>query len=395
MKLSSNIHLSYCTNIHPAETWEETFAALEEHTLAVRDKVKAAQKLEPETPFAIGLRLSANAASELMDGSKLDHFIDWLEKENTYVYTINGFPYGAFHGERVKEKVYQPDWTTPERLSYTLELFNIIAELAPADAGGSVSTLPGSFKEFDADEDKIFENLYACAMHIDLLSEQYQKDLHLGLEPEPLGHFENTQETIEFFIRFHQWAENNELRADVLAKRIGVNYDTCHFALEYEDCHDSLTRFENAGIRISKIHLSNALSIDPHDSEAQKAIRQFDEPTYLHQVLIKKSDGSILRFRDLPEYFTAVEESDYPHDGATEARIHFHIPLYDDPESPLGSTRDHAEAALEFLKEKPETCPHLEMETYTWGVLPDTLQVPIEDQLTKEYLWTLEQVASS
>ena len=394
MKLSSNIHLSYCTNIHPAETWEETFTALKEHTIVVRDKVVAAQKLDSDTPFAIGLRLSAKAVSEFTDGAKLDEFIAWLEKENTYVYTINGFPYGAFHGTRVKEKVYQPDWTTPERLSYTLELFNIIAELAPADAGGSVSTLPGSFKEFDADEEKMFENLYACAMHIDLLSEQYEKDLHLGLEPEPLGHFENTQETIEFFIRFHQWAENNELRADVLSKRIGVNYDTCHFALEYEDCHDSLTRFENAGIRISKIHLSNALSIDPHNSEAQKVIRPFDEPTYLHQVLIKKSDGSILRFRDLPEYFAAAEQSDYPHDGATEARIHFHIPLYDDPESPLGSTRDHAEAALAYLKEKPETCPHLEMETYTWGVLPDTLQVPIEDQLTKEYLWTLEQVAS-
>jgi len=394
MKLSSNIHLSYCTNIHPAETWEETLTVLKNHTLAVRDKVIAAQELEQETPFAIGLRLSEKAASELMEVNQLDDFIAWLDKENAYVYTINGFPYGAFHGTRVKEEVYQPDWTTPERLSYTLELFNIIAELAPADAGGSVSTLPGSFKEFDADEEKMFENLYACAMHIELLSEQYEKDLHLGLEPEPLGYFENTQETIEFFIRFHQWAENNELRADILAKRIGVNYDTCHFALEYEDCHDSLTRFENAGIRISKIHLSNALSIDPHDSEAQKAIRVFDEPTYLHQVLIKKSDGSILRFRDLPEYFEAVEASDYPHDGATEARIHFHIPLYDDPAAPLGSTRDHAEAAIAYLKEKPETCPHLEMETYTWGVLPNALQIPIEDQLTKEYLWTLEKVAS-
>ena len=173
MKLSTNNHLSYCTNIHPAETWEETFTALKEHTLAVRDKVLASQKLDSDTPFAIGLRLSAMAVSEFTDGAKLDEFIAWLEKENTYVYTINGFPYGAFHGTRVKEKVYQPDWTTPERLSYTLELFNIIAELAPTDVGGSVSTLPGSFKEFDADEETIFENLYACAMHSDLLSEQY------------------------------------------------------------------------------------------------------------------------------------------------------------------------------------------------------------------------------
>ena len=392
MQLADNIHLSYCTNIHPAETWEETFTALKDHTLKVRDKVIDSRGLEKDTTFAIGLRLSATAASELLEGERLDTFIAWLDKESTYVYTINGFPYGAFHGTSVKENVYLPDWTSADRLNYTLNLFNIIARLAPTNVGGSVSTLPGSFKEFDANEEKIFENLYACALHIEQLSEQYGKDLHLGLEPEPLGYFENTEETLAFFISFHQWAENNELRADILAKRIGLNYDTCHFALEFENCTASLKRFEAAGIRISKIHLSNALSIDPLNSDAQKAIRAFDEPTYLHQVLIKKDDESILRFRDLPEYFAALDASNYPHDGATEARIHFHIPLYDDPEAPLGSTRDHAEAALAYLKAHPETCPHLEMETYTWGVLPNTLQIPIEDQLTKEYQWTLQQL---
>ena len=116
--------------------------------LAVRDRLVADGVCQG--PFAIGLRLSARAAEELLEGERLETFASWLEDSQTYVFTINGFPYGDFHGTRVKEKVYQPDWTTAERLNYTKQLFEIVARLAPSDCGGSVSTLPGSFKEFGA-----------------------------------------------------------------------------------------------------------------------------------------------------------------------------------------------------------------------------------------------------
>ena len=136
-------HLAYCTNIHPAETWQETWQALKTHTLAVRDKVLTADTRHPSPGYAIGLRLSAIAAEELLQGHHLREFKQWLVDENCYVFTINGFPYGSFHGTRVKEKVYQPDWTSPERLDYTNQLFTIIAQLAPEGVQGSVSTLPG------------------------------------------------------------------------------------------------------------------------------------------------------------------------------------------------------------------------------------------------------------
>lgn len=387
---SPPLHLSYCTNIHPAESWPETFKAISSHTLAVRQKLRKQLSSADPSPFAIGLRLSALAAEQLLEGCELDTFQDWLKQNGTYVYTINGFPYGAFHDTRVKEKVYQPDWSTRERLLYTCQLFNIIAEICPREAGGSVSTLPGSFKEFNADESLIFQHLYACAEHIELLSEEYQKDLHLGLEPEPLGHFENTEETIAFFARFHQWASDHDLPKDILQRRVGLNYDTCHFALEYENFEDSITRFTSAGIRISKIHLSNALTIDPTDSNAVNALKDFDEPTYLHQVLTLNAKGEIRRYKDLPIFFDNTNERS--RSELKEARIHFHIPLYDDPVLPLGSTRSHAEDALSYLRLHPETCPHIEMETYTWGVLPSSLQRDIDDQLTQEYLWTLEQL---
>ncbi|MEN8772567.1 MAG: metabolite traffic protein EboE [Akkermansiaceae bacterium] len=372
MKFESH-HLAYCTNIHPAESWAETFHVLKTDVLAVRDRVASGEK------FAIGLRLSALAASELIgtDGQNLRLFKAWLAEENCYVFTINGFPYGSFHGTRVKEKVYQPDWTTEERLTYTNNLFIIISELCPEDSGGSVSTLPGSFKEFQADEKLIFANLYACSRLIETLSLESGKDLHLGLEPEPLGHFENTEETLAFFERFLTWCEARELDSNPVKKHIGINYDTCHFALEFEDCHRSLKALTDAGLRISKIHLSNALSFDPKNPEALEAIRQFDEPTYLHQVIL--NTDPLTRFKDLPEFDGSTD--------ATEGRIHFHVPLYSEPLAPLASTLDHAEAAIAYLKEHPETCPHLEIETYTWGVLPDQLQKPLTDQISAEYEW--------
>ena len=264
MQLDHDHHLSYCTNIHPAETWEETLGALQEHTLRVRDMVGAATLPSGSQPqasrrYAIGLRLSACAAEELLKNDNLPRFQNWLAEENCYVFTINGFPYGAFHGTRVKENVYRPDWSTPERLTYTNQLFEIISQLAPESGEGSVSTLPGSFKAFNADESAIFRNLEACARHIEELSGKTGRDLHLGLEPEPLGHFENTQDTLAFFERLLDQSED----PDLLRRRLGLNYDTCHFAVEFDDCRESLDAFRQAGLRISKVHLSNALAFDP------------------------------------------------------------------------------------------------------------------------------------
>ena len=371
-------HLAYCTNIHPAESWAETLHVLKTHTLQVRDHVSPAN-----APYAIGLRLSARAATELLQGDHLAQFKLWLEDENCYVFTINGFPYGSFHGTRVKEKVYQPDWTSSERLRYTQDLFTIIAQLVPEGVEGSVSTLPGSFKAFEADETAIFTHLEACAQYIENLSSQYGRDLHLGLEPEPLGHFENTEETIAFFERLLHFCSDPEL----IKKRIGINYDSCHFALEFDDCRTSLDTFRAAGLRISKLHLSSALEFNPSNLEAIEAIRAFDEPTYLHQVIVKNHDSSLKRFTDLPEFLNASEQMK----NTELARVHFHIPLYAAPKEPLHSTQQHASDAINYLKSNSGFCSHLEIETYTWGVLPSELQIPIEEQIAREYDWVLNQ----
>ena len=200
MRLKHGINLGYCTNIHRWESWEETFNSLRECTDAVRRRVS------PDEAYGIGLRLSAAAAAELSSSRLLrDQFRNWLEEKNSYVFTINGFPYGKFHGGRVKEQVYSPDWTTRERLGYTNNLFELVAEFAPSGYAASVSTLPGSFKEFitpsmEKEQKKlIFKHLLECSETIDRLRDRTGRDLHLGLEPEPLGMFENTVETMNFF----------------------------------------------------------------------------------------------------------------------------------------------------------------------------------------------------
>lgn len=380
MRLNHGHHLAYCTNIHCGEDLADTWAALKEYTLAVRDRVS------PNEPYAIGLRLGRQAAIDLSQPDTLAAFKDWLATENCYVFTINGFPYGQFHNTRVKEQVYRPDWTTPERLDYTKQLFEIIAELVPDGVEGSVSTLPGSFKGFGADEATMFANLHACMEHIEAVSERTGKVLHLGMEPEPLGHFDTTQETVDFFDRFIAAYPADR---DRILRTIGVNYDTCHLAIQYEDAADAIGRLDRAGIRISKFHLSSALSLKP-TPEALARLDAFEEGTYLHQVAMRTAD-EVRLFKDLP---IALDFATRHPDGLGEEwRVHFHVPVHAQPELLFGNTLPHLTDTLDCLAAKPELCTHLEMETYTWGVLPEALRsASVVDQLVKEYEWCLAEM---
>ena len=378
MELKHGLHLAYCTNIHRGEDWAQTFESLKTHTLGVRDRVA------PGRAYAIGLRLSDRAARELSEPVVLDNFQQWLVAENCYVFTLNGFPFGDFHGTRVKEQVYVPDWTSPARLEYTNRLFDLIAALVPEGMEGSVSTLPGSFKEFIVDESQeqaIRDNLWKCGEHISALSERTGKGLQVGLEPEPLGYFETSEETAVFFEKMRT-EHPNDAR---LNQHLGVNYDTCHLAVEYEEPQDAIGRICEAGVRISKLHLSAALKMTPSD-DTRAQLKQFEEDVYLHQVVERMPDGSLVRHRDLDAVLSTVTE-------AEEWRIHFHIPLHSPDTDWFASTRDHIYGVLDLVKADPALCAHLEMETYTWEVLPAEMKNrDVVGQLAGEYDWTLAQL---
>ena len=371
MKLSHGLHLAYCTNIHRGQSWAETWEGLKRYTLAVRDRVS------PESPYAIGLRLSDQASRELSDAPQLLAFQNWLERENCYVFTINGFPYGQFHGTRVKERVYAPDWTTSERLDYTRRLFDLLEKVLPSGLEGSVSTVPCSYKEFinSPEQDKAMrENLWKCVEHI------AGRPLHLGLEPEPLCYLETSRETAEFLERMRADRPND----DRLNRHLGVNYDTCHLAVEYEEPGDVLKRFKDHHVRISKLHLSSALKLQANPA-SREALRAFADDTYFHQVIERGRDGKLKRYKDLD---VALEQG-----SDNEWRIHFHVPLHSPATRVFGNTADHLIGVLDALQKEPALCSHLEMETYTWEVMPPEMKKrDVVEQLVGEYDWTLKHL---
>ena len=383
MKLTHGLHLAYCTNIHRGDDWAQTFDSLQRYTLLVRDRVC------PGRPYAIGLRLSDQASRELSEPSTLLSFQRWLEKNQCYVFTINGFPYGRFHGARVKEQVYAPDWTSGERLEFTNRLFDLLAQLVPPGIEGSVSTVPCSFKEFIKTEEQakaMRNNLWECVDHIARVSQRAGRKLHLGLEPEPLCYLETSAETVLFFdkMRAHRPKDPR------LEEHLGVNYDTCHLAVEFEEPLQVVERFRQHKIKISKIHLSSALKVRPAP-EVRAALAAFADDIYFHQVIERRPDGGLERYRDLDVALTRnsnLEARSFP-----EWRIHFHIPLHSSPTPLFDNTADHLLGLLQVLKSDPLLCSHLEMETYTWEVMPPQMKNrSVVEQLVAEYEWTLSRL---
>lgn len=382
MILKHGLHLAYCTNVHRGETWAETFDSLNTHTLRVKERV------QPNGRYAIGLRLSDQASRELSDPQTLLAFQRWLDQHDCYVFTINGFPFGQFHGTRVKENVYRPDWTDPRRLEYTTRLFDLLAQLVPPGIEGSVSTSPGSFKDFitTLEQERVMrDNFWRCVEHIASLSERVNRQFHLGVEPEPFGWFENTAETLNFFEQMRDEHPGDER----LERHLGVNYDACHFAIEFEDPAQAVAQFQQHGIRLSKIHLSNALKLWPTPA-ALRRLAAFADDVYLHQVIVRHADGSLPKFRDLvPALNSPLATTPSAGD---EWRVHFHVPLQMQSTAELETTADHVTGLLKCLALHPGLCVHLEMETYTWAVLPEPLRSrDVTDQIVAEYDWALNQ----
>jgi len=382
MQLSSGHSLAYCTNVHRGEGWSEAFSNLQTNTLKVRHQVC------PSKPYAVGLRLGNSAALELGQEKNLNAFRDWLEKENCTVSGINGFPYGAFHGQPVKESVFLPDWTDPSRLQYTQKLFDLLAVLNPPNQQGTVSTLPGTFKKFNRSAsqiDQLQKNILACAEYLLRLRDRTGVTLRLALEPEPLGYFENTQQTIDFFDQLR----GQETTPGLVDDFLGVCYDTCHFALQYEDAAQSVEKLNANGAPILKYHLSSALRLNPTD-EALRRLASMQEPTYLHQCIGQGQAGELTYFKDIPDALADVHALK----KLNELRVHFHLPLHSMPiEKDFSNTTDFLKKVISVIMRQPGRAKELEIETYTWEVLPPSLRsMDVTDQVVAEYRWVLNEL---
>ena len=400
MKLDdSPCHLTYCSNIHPGESWEEVRHNLGLHLPAVR------AQLSPDRPFGIGLRLSAVAARTLAQPDTLAEFKHFLEKGNFYVFTLNGFPYGKFHGARVKEQVYRPDWQDPERLQYTNLLADLLAELLPLQPGlsGSISTVPGAFKADVRDTaalQRITQQLVQHTSHLVQLKAQTGKHIALALEPEPCCLLETIAETVTFFREYlfaapaiQQLAELSGLDSiqaeQALRDHLGVCLDLCHAAVEFEDpdtCTHTLTA---AGIGIFKMQITAGLQLPTLSSMALARLQQFDDGVYLHQV-VESGPGGLLRYVDLPE---ALQTCTGDTQTEREWRVHFHVPVFHDDLGAFRSTQAFVRSVLQTHRQQPVSL-HLEVETYTWEMLPPALQAGDLDQaIARELRWVRDELA--
>lgn len=390
MQLLDRFHLTYCTNIHPGRDWAETFENLERYVPPVK------AELCPDQPFGLGLRLSALAASELMEGDRLEGFRRWLDSEGIYVFTINGFPYGNFHGESVKDKVHEPDWTREERVEYTRNLIRILAKLLPGGVSGGISTSPLSYRHWHANaesRESVREasslNLIRLARELGELEEETGIFIHLDIEPEPDGMLENSAETIDYFTGdlFTRARRMDAATERWVRRHINLCYDVCHFALAYEEPAEAFRRLKAAGVRIGKIQLSAALALRDEDisggTDPWKTIETLNEPTYLHQVT-QKQDGTVRTFRDIPELLDSKP-------GFSELRSHFHVPVFSDSLPPFRSTHGEIRKVLEYIRSQPD-CDQLEVETYTWEVLPEELKISLVDSIVREIEWCRDRL---
>jgi hypothetical protein len=389
------LHLTYCLNIHQGESWADQLAAINDKTQLVAKFVAQGDW------FGLGLRLSAQAVNDLMSDPALrSEALDAFAQHQLYPFSVNAFPYGHFHSSPVKENVYAPDWRTTERRDYTFGVADILSEWLPEGVDGSISTVPGSYKNWvttPTSTTKMALNLGAVAAYLAALRDDTGKDIHLGLEPEPDCFIETTDEAVIFF-QDSLWKEGVEevkrIRKcyakeaeEIMRRHIGICFDTCHVALQFEDPAEALRRYVAEGIRISKVQLSAALSVQ-HTPEAMVALKSFAEPVYLHQTKARTRRGVELGWSDLPVALNAMGM----HADIEEIRVHFHVPLFFEGTGIIESTV--STLTPEFFAElRKGVTSHVEIETYTFDVLPPEVHPgDMVKSITREFQWVREHL---
>lgn len=367
---SSPVLLSYCTNVHAAQDVAGIIAQLDEYALPIRELLGWSR-------LGLGLWLPAAAAARLAeDPALLDRLRRELSARGLFTATMNGFPYGDFHGERVKKDVYLPSWCDRRRLKYTVDLATVLAALLPQDLDeGAISTLPLGWRNDwlaskQSDAAKLLGELHR---ELDALAARTGRSISVGLEPEPGCVIERAEDVARHFPR--------------VGERVGVCLDTCHLAVGFESPADFLAALRTAGgVPLVKLQAASALHArQPGDPRTRAALRSLAHSPYLHQVRTRVGDG-LLAADDLPE---AAHE--LPADEPW--RVHFHAPLHKDRLGALETTRDVLVDTLAAVFGGPHPLTrHVEVETYTWSVLEPPGAAGLVEGIAAELAWTAERL---
>ncbi len=390
-------HLTYSTLVHPADDWEQLYNSL----ITYLPKVKA--RIAGNRPFGVCLRLSASTAHTLAgSAAERDKLKKFLGDNNMYVYTVNAFPYGAFKGTVVKEQVYEPDWRSEERTGYTINVAEVLADVGAPGMPLSIQSAPLGFKPRVTDDGVVksyTDHVLRVVAHLVELEARTGRTVQLALEPEPFCFLETTDETIDYFTRHLYSGAAVEKLAKLahipiseanaaLRRHLGIVYDICHQAVEYENISESLQKLVDAGIPVFKLQEAAALHIPEVTQGVVDTLKRYAKTIYLTQTLEKKN-GKINRFLNVDDAIAAFEKDPA---GPREWRTHIHVPVFLDDLGQFRTTRFAIEDALRFHKQKPLS-PHLEVETYTWDMLPDSLKTgDIVDYIYRELDWVRGQL---
>jgi hypothetical protein len=385
-------HLAYSTLVHPGDTWDEMRESLETFAPAVKARVS------PDAAYGVSLRISASSAETLTgDPAERARLTQWLDDHDMYVYTVNAFPYGPFKGRVVMENVYEPDWATEDRVAYTCKVADILAEITPDTVSPSIQTAPLAFRPkvtTPEDVDGLTENLLRVVAHLIELERRTGRRVKLALEPEPYCFLETTEETVRYF-QEHVYSAHGTARLarltglpasevmGLVRRHLGVVFDICHQSVEFEDIAASLRLLYAAGIPLFKFQAAAALWVPDVTAETVAALESFTDTIYLSQTTERK-DGELTRFLNLSDAIAAWKLDP---SGTREWRTHFHVPVFLDDLGEFRTTRSGIEAALRVHAETPLS-DHLEIETYTWDVLPAHLKTgDIVDYVSRELEW--------
>ena len=377
--------LAYCSNVHPGEQIE----AVERTLLRSVAAVRARRGLDTA---ASGLWLAEPAVRALADPERRERWHAALADAGIELITMNGFPYGNFHAESVKERVYVPDWSDPRRRAYTLALAELLAECLPAHAWeGTISTMPLGFQPSwtRARHAAALTALAETARALAELAQRQGRAVRVCLEMEPGCVLERSEQVEQLFTRdLPAAAASLGIGAAVLDAHLGVCFDICHQAVMFEDVQAALARLHAANVHVGKIQVSSALEAAT-PAQARTALAHYDEPRYLHQVRTGVlEDGTQDGAMDLGD---ALEPGKLPE--SVPWRVHFHVPIQAAAlaDGVLTTTRGEIGRVLDYLAREPALHPQLEVETYTWHVLP-AAERPADDEalidgLAAELTW--------
>jgi sugar phosphate isomerase/epimerase len=360
----TTVHLAYCTNVHAAEDLDGVLAQLARYAEPVRERLGTDR-------LGVGLWLAADVARSLADESAVTRLRGELDVRGLEVVTLNGFPYRGFHAPVVKRDVYVPDWAEWARLDYTLDLARALVRLMPDDAvRGSISTLPLGWRTgWTAERDDIGRR------QLDELARELarlDRPVRVAIEPEPGCIIETTDRL-------------GKALAGLDTEWIGSCLDLCHLAVAFEDPATAV----RTAAPVVKAQVSCALQADdPAAPQARRVLESFAEPRFLHQT--RSAGGG--SWDDLDEALAGAAPGPW--------RVHFHIPLHARPEPPLTTTHGVLLDTLDALVGGPVALvDHLEVETYTWDVLPAGLRPgssagerTLVDGIAAELAWTRDRL---